>query len=76
MSVYPDDVHYWVTEWATTGEIISDAIAAKILDYWQITLDDLPDAIPYARNAGFDTVTELLALEAWAQTSGEVRGAA
>ena len=35
MSIYLDDVDYWVTEWAATGEIIPEAVARKIAEYWQ-----------------------------------------
>jgi len=34
MSIRLDDVAHWVGVWEVTGEIISEAVARKIADYW------------------------------------------
>ena len=70
-----DDVAFWVSEWETSGEVISGAVARKIAEYWQIPddsdaetfRDDVAATIQYAKTAKFDgTIRELYALKAWA----------
>ena len=34
MSICLDDVAFWVAEWEVTGDIISEALARKIAEYW------------------------------------------
>ena len=74
MTTDMDDVAFWVSEWETSGEVISGAVARKIAVYGQIAddsdaevfRDDIADAIQYAKTAGFSTIRELYALKDWA----------
>jgi len=80
MSIYLDDVAFWVNEWTATGEVISAAVARKVAEYWQLAAfargetpdgesfrDEIAATICYAKTAGmFETIRELYALKAWA----------
>jgi len=39
MSIRLDDVAHWVEVWEVTGEIVSEAVARKIADYWQASVE-------------------------------------
>ena len=74
MSIYMDDVDYWVTEWAATGDIIPEAVARKIAEYWQPDGEDGALAA-FARGEyvnGADLLWDIAGATSYAKAAGLV----